>query len=169
MQQQNENSMIVWVGVPVPKHVLQHFLEFDDPAAEMARVLSEVPTLLEPVEGGSNEVYSDEAPIEEEGGSTADPIDLRNPFDHIRAALKDVNKRAGGYGSIKLAAEVAYRHFGSAWLESDPSSPGYATREKIRKILWDALSDSHTNKSMPWRRFQNFAADYGKVRFDQDY
>ncbi len=152
---------VVWVSVPVPRSVLQHFIIFDDPSAEMGQVLVDAMKGLDQANGDA--FVEGSHPSTEKGeGQKAAPTGLpNNPFDQIRAALSDVDKRAGGYRSIRVAAEMAYRFFGLSWLDPDPRSSGSEIRERLRKILWDALSDSHSNKSVPWRRFQDFAASYG--------
>lgn len=160
----------VWVGIPLAPEVLGHFLKFHDPANEMARVLTNfalTPAALDCPP--SEENIPIELPAGEDNFSkTNGPEALglfggTGPFDEIRIALKNVNIRVDGYHSVKLAAEIAYRHFGLEWLDADPKSPAYNTREKLRKILWNQLPDNHSNKSVPWRRFQNFAAELGEI------
>jgi hypothetical protein len=165
-----DQQNLVWVGIPLAPEVLRHFLKFHDPANEMAQLLTNsaaTPNALDypPLEENLPiALPADEGDLSKSNRQeTKDPLSEKGPFDEIRIALRNVNNRVEGYHSVRLAAEIAYRHFGLEWLDTDPKSPAYDTREKLRKILWEQLSDTHSNKSVPWRRFQDFTAKLGEI------
>jgi hypothetical protein len=157
---------VVWVSVALRPEALRYFLQFDDPAGEMAHVLSRhdasVNSNVE-VSASKSDIES-YSPPEREEPVTAAPPPTNSPFEEIRAALENVDKRVEGYGSMKLAAQLAERYFGISWLDLDPTAPGSSTRERLRKVVLDTLPESHSNRSVPWRRFQDFAAECSKMR-----
>ncbi len=143
----------VLVSVPLPPWILRYFLQFEDPTAEILKVLRDH-CLEQPAK---HEEYCFSAyyrPPPAVETVREEPPSTGTPWDQIRLIVSTAEKSVEGRGSMRKAAEIAYKHFGADWLDAPDGSPDHDVRLKLQELMWAALPGSHSNKSVPWKRFQ---------------
>jgi len=65
---------------------------------------------------------------------------------------------ARGYGGKLEAAKLCNDTFGKGWIEASPASEiDKLIRKLIHKVFKDAVGHQHSNVSVVWRKFQDFA------------
>jgi len=65
---------------------------------------------------------------------------------------------ARGYGGKLEAAKLCNDTFGKGWIEASPASEiDKLIRKLIHKVFKDAVGQQHSNVSVVWRKFQDFA------------
>jgi hypothetical protein len=144
----------VLVSLPLPPWMLRHFLRCEDPTAEILNVLRDHCLAQQPGEH-EEDCFSTigRLPSHAETGQE-EPSPIGAPWDQIRRIFSTAEKSVEGRGSMRKAAEIAYEHFGADWLDAPDGSPGNDVRRKLQELMWAALPGSHSNKSVPWKRFQ---------------
>jgi hypothetical protein len=65
-----------------------------------------------------------------------------------------------GYGYLRTAAERAMAMYGTAWLhEPTRGSKESKIREKLKQLVFQTTPKTHSNRSVVWRRFQDYALE----------
>lgn len=142
----SEQDNLLWVSIGLEPHVLRHYLQFPDPNAVLRAVLTE---------------YCPQIPDEEQQTpplGRVPPLAAEAPWEEIRQILLSSQSSIEGYHSIRRAAEAAYKHFGAVWLNPKGDPIGTEIRRKLRALLVDTLPANHSNKRVPWQRFQDYAS-----------
>lgn len=157
----------VLVSVPIPPWILRHFLQFEDPTAEILKVLrdhcSEQPAEHEETFFST---YHRPPPVATETGQE-EAWSSCTPWEQIRRIVATAEKSIEGRGSMRRAAEIAYEHFGADWLDASDGTPDHDIRRELHELMWAALPSSHSNKSVPWKRFQMHVQALHKQARDQ--
>lgn len=65
-----------------------------------------------------------------------------------------------GYGFLRTAAERAIAMYGTAWLhEPTAGSRESKIRDKLQQLVFQTTPKSHSNRSVVWRRFKDYALE----------
>lgn len=138
----------------------------DSQSADIWKVLhSQRPFFL------SNGAYQE---LNELKGQQDRPIRHDEPYDVINEVLTQSDpsllelKRlltlhhqgSRGYGFLRKAAEHAIAMYGTAWLhEPTAGSRESKIRDKLQQLVFQTTPKSHSNRSVVWRRFKDYALE----------
>jgi len=116
-------------------------------------------------------VYQEQVDVEERGAwpfdqdetddAISDPLTQSDPGLLEIERLRILHHQGSrGYGYLRKAAELAVAMYGTAWLhEPTPGSEDSANWNKLRRMVLRTAPKTHTNTSVVWRRFQDYALE----------
>lgn len=155
-------------AVSLSGNVSTYYAKFPSPAKMMEEILQWYAVQY----GGvivedDNNLSAQDAPIIDIDYMQVAPHEIvlrhEDAYSKLRHILLRGNERLEGYGSLRHAAISAVRDFGTNWLETEVSSPGYPIRMKLRDLVFNNLPSGYSNKSVAWGRFQKYAREHAIV------